>query len=254
MKNLRTYLWVAFLSLLGAPCGHAFAQTPPQTLHLVANENAVEQAIAAKLIQDIYAKAGLHADIEPLPGKRSNHAALNGLKDGEIARISPYAANNPPLIRVDPPYYRLTTGVFVRAGSQILIQRKEDLAQFRVGVVRGIAHAEHAVTGLSGVTVVSKYEQLYRMIEAGRIDVGIDTGINGKAEIHRLGLDSKVKHIGDIATFDLHNILTPKHAGLSPKIGATIKAMQASGELQELTKKYERQAIDHSENRLGLSR
>lgn len=215
-----------------------------QTLHLTSNENAVEQAVAALLIRDIYAKAGLNAVVEPLPAKRATQLTLDGNKDGEAARITPYAEKNPPLIRVDPPYYGLTTGVFVKAGRKLIIGNKADLANFRVGIVRGIAHAERAIEGLRSVEVVDKYEQLYRMIDSGRIDIGIDTGINGDAEILALGLEGHIDHLGDIAGYDLHNILNPRHVDLAPKISATIKSMRASGELTQLVRKYEKQVVN----------
>ncbi len=215
-----------------------------QVINLTANERAVEQAVASLLIKDIYAKAGLKAVIEPLPAKRATQVSVEGAKDGETARITPYAERNPPLVRVDPPYYGLTTGVFVKAGRKLIISGKDDLANFRVGIVRGIAHAERAVEGLKDLTVVDKYEQLYRMLDAGRIDIVVDTGINGQAEIQALGLKGKVEHIGDIAGFDLHNILHPRHAALAPKISSAIKSMQSSGELGQLIKKYEKQVID----------
>lgn len=219
----------------------ALAQT---TLNLTANEKAVEQAVASLLIKDIYAKAGLNATVEPLPGKRATQLALDGGKDGEVARIKPYAEKYPRLLRVDPAYYSLTTGVFAKKGRKLMIASKADLVNFRVGVVRGIAHAERAVEGSKDLIVVDKYEQLYRMIDAGRIDVGVDTGINGLAEISALGLQHSIEQIGDIAGYDLHNILHPKHASLVPKISATIKAMQASGEIPQLIRKYEKQVID----------
>jgi polar amino acid transport system substrate-binding protein len=216
-----------------------------QTIKLAANEKAVEQAVAMLLIKDIYRKAGLEPQIEALPAKRANQVTLDGSKDGEVARISPYAGNNPPLLRVDPPYYYLSTSAFTKIGRKLVIQTKEDLARYRVGIVRGIAHAERAVEGIPSVTIVDGYSSLYRMIDAGRIDVVIDTGINGQAEIRLLGLESSVGLAGDIAKFDLHHILHPRQKGLIPKISAAIKALQSSGELDALIKKYEKQVVDN---------
>jgi polar amino acid transport system substrate-binding protein len=230
--------FVAFVLLSGMGLSaHA------QTLKLAANEKAVEQAVAVLLLKDIYARAGLSAAIEPLPAKRANLVTLEGGKDGETARITPYSDRNPPLIRVDPPYYYLNTGVFAKAGRKLKISGKTDLANYRVGVVRGVAHAERAIEGLTNVTVVNNYDQLYRMIEADRVDLVVDTTINGRAEIFVLGLRGKIDHVADIAGYNLHNILHPRNTALAERIGAVIKAMQASGELDKLTKKYEEQVI-----------
>ena len=45
-----------------------------------------------------------------------------------------------------------------------------------------------------------------------------------------------VEQVGDIAGYDLHHILHPRHEALVPKVSAVIKAMQASGELDKLVK------------------
>ncbi len=215
-----------------------------QELRLAANEKATEQLVAEILLKEIYKSAGLVAQVEPLPGARANAALLRGEKDGEVARIRAYSERNPSLIRVDPPYYYLTTAVFARQGQKP-IKDKAELASYRVGTVRGIAHAEAAVAGLSKVEVVSDYEQLFRMLDAGRIDVAIDTGINGRMMIKRLAL-SRVEQVGELARLDLHTMLHPKHEALAARIGNAIRSMKASGELDKLIERTEHAVISAS--------
>lgn len=212
-----------------------------QELYLAANEKATEQQVAEILLKEIYKSAGLVAKVEPLPGARANAAALRGEKDGEVARIRAYSERYPSLIRVDPPYYYLTTAVFAKPGGKP-IKDKADLASYRVGIVRGIAHAEAAVSGMSKVEVVSDYEQLFRMLDAGRIDVAIDTGINGRMTIKRLAL-AKVEQIGELARLDLHTLLHPKNEAMAVRIGNAIRGMKASGELDKLIERAEYEVI-----------
>lgn len=213
-----------------------------EELHLASNEKALEQTIASRLLRDIYQTAGLTIKVEPLPAARANALNLRGEKDGEVARIRPYADKHPTLLLVEPAYYYLATGVFTKAGSSVEIKDKTGLAKYRVGVVRGIAHAEAAVSGLTNVETVDSYEQLYRMVDAGRIDVAIDTSINGQRVIRQLGLD-RVLLSGEIGRYELYNILNPRHKALVPRIAAAIKAMKTSGELSKLTARYENEAL-----------
>ena len=222
----------------------AGAATTPTTVRLASNEFALGQEVASQLIRDIYSRAGLVASINPVPGKRSAVLVQNEEMDGEVGRIPLYGTQHPALVRVDPAFYSLTTGVFVKAGFRTQIRSPADLANFRVGIVRGITHAEHAVADLKNVVLLSKYEQLYQMIALGRIDVGIDTGLSGDAVIRRLGLEGQVVHQGDIARLELHNFLGPGHADLAPRIGRVIQAMRDSGELEALTRKYEKQTLE----------
>jgi polar amino acid transport system substrate-binding protein len=207
-------------------------------LQLVRNEKALEQLVAEQLLTDIYQRAGLTLHVEPLPGARANAMMLSGDKDGEVARIKSYFDKNPTLLRVDPPYYFLTSTVFAKAGRGIAIKDAADLAKFRVGIVRGIAHAEAATADLSKVERVVNYEQLYRMLDADRIDLAIDTGINGRAILQTLGL-SRLEPVGDIARLELYHGLNPSHKNLPAAIGNVIQKMKKSGELDKLVRKTE---------------
>lgn len=209
-----------------------------QEMNLARNENAIGQAVAAKLLTAVYKKAGLGINIQPLPGARANAVATSGEKDGEVARIQAYADKNPSLIKVEPGYYFLTTAAFAKSDSGIVITSKADLKKYKVGIVRGIAHAEAATDGLPGLQVANTYEQLYQMVDAGRVEVGIDEGINGPVTLKKLGLTS-IKQVGEIAKLDLFNMLNSKQKDVAPRISAAIKALKDSGELAVLTKQYE---------------
>ncbi|MBV8603806.1 MAG: transporter substrate-binding domain-containing protein [Pelomonas sp.] len=228
-----------------APAAAPTASAPTITLHLARNGNAVVQVVAGKLLRELYARLGVAIEIEPLPGKRATLMvmAADGRLDGEVARVSAYADANPSLIRVDPPYYSLSSSVFVRRGFATPIRRAEDLAGLRVGVFGGATHAELAAKHALSVVELASFEQLYKMLAAGRVDVVIDAGINGDAELRRLGLDALIEHQGDLARLDLHAILVARHAALAQSLGAEIRALRASGELQALTARYERETL-----------
>jgi hypothetical protein len=209
-----------------------------QSVNLASNEKATEQAIAALLLTDIYKRAGLTAKIQPLPGARANAMALNGQKDGEVARIQSYASKNPSLIKVEPAYYYLTTTAFAKADKGITIASKEDLKKYRVGVVRGIAHAEAATEGITNLQVVGDYDQLYQMLDAGRIDLAIDAGANGPYVVKKLGLKN-IKSVGELARLDLFTILGAGKRELAPKLASVIQSLKESGELAKLAKQHE---------------
>ncbi len=233
---------LALMGLAVFALANTTSATMAQELQLGSNENAIAQVVAARLLTDIYTKAGLTVQITPLPGARANALAMAGGKDGEVARIPAYFVKNPSLVKVEPAYYYLTTGVFARADKGIAVSSKEDLQKYKVGIVRGIAHAEAITQGLVDLQVVNTYEQLYLMLNAGRIDVAIDEGINGPATLKALGLKG-INQVGEIARLDLFAVLTPARKDLAPKISTAIKAMKASGELGKLTKRYEDEAV-----------
>jgi polar amino acid transport system substrate-binding protein len=238
---MRKYLTIRryFLGLALCTVGAVGAA---QNLNLARNENATEQAIAASLLTDIYKRAGLTASIAPLPGARANAMTLSGEKDGEVARIQAYATRNPSLTKVEPAYYHLTTTAFARADSGIVIASRDDLKKYKVGYVRGIAHAEAATEGVPNVQVVDSYDQLYLMLEAGRLEVIIDAGANGPYVVKKLKLKN-IRVAGGLARLELFNILGPANKHLAPKIGSTIKALADSGELAKMVRHHEEEFL-----------
>lgn len=227
------YLLITILALI---IGFAPA-AKSQTLKLGMNENAVEQTVASKLLTEIYAKSGLKAEVTPLPATRSTQYSLHGDHDGEVARINGYFAKNPELVKVEPSYYYLTTAVFAKKGSGISVQVKADLKKYKVAIVSGVAHAEAAVADVPDVQKAPNYESLYKMLEAGRVDVVVDTGINGTVLIRKLKLD--LVPAGELVRLDLYSVLTAKNKDLAPKLSATIKSLKDSGELSKMVLKAE---------------
>ena len=225
------------LTVLGAVLVVCSSATFAQDVKLARNEKATEQAIATLLLTDIYKRAGLTLKVQPLPGARANAMTLSGEKDGEVARIQAYATKNASLIKVEPAYYYLTTTAFARGDKGITITSKDDLKKYKVGLVRGIAHAESATEGLTNLQVVGDYDQMYQMLDAGRIDVAIDAGANGPYVVKKLGLKNIIA-VGELARLDLFTLLSPGKKDLAPKISGVIKSLKDSGELAKLTKQH----------------
>ncbi len=211
-----------------------------QNLALASNENAAEQVIAALILTDIYQRAGLTASIEPLPGARANQMTLEGVKDGEVARIAAYVTDNPTLIKVDPSYYYLISTAFALKNKRIVINSVDDLKKYKVGIVRGIAHAKVATTGLASVAESYTYEAMYKLLNTGRIDVAIDAGVNGIYHTKKLGYEN-IQPVGELARLDLFNVINSKSKAFAPRITAAIHALQGSGELKMLVQRHEQQ-------------
>jgi polar amino acid transport system substrate-binding protein len=209
-------------------------------LHLARNELAAEQAVAALVLEDIYQRAGLKFTVTPMPGARANTAALAGKVDGEVARVQAYADKNTSLLKLDPPYYYLTTAAFARTDRKLSIRSRDDLAGLKVGYVRGIAHAELQTTHLENVTVISAYDRMYEMLQAGRIDVALDTGANGAYMINKYGL-TDLQPVGTLARHDLFHILHSSRRDLAPRVQAVIKQLRESRQLEKIVREREQQ-------------
>lgn len=223
-------------------------QVSAENLRLGLAQGEAVQDVAAGLLTAIYARAGLTASIQPLPAARITFLVLRDELDGEVARIGPYFDRNPSLFKVEPAYYHLITTAFARMDRHIAITSTEDLKNYRVGVIRGVYHAAIATEGVPNVTVTDSVTQLFKMLEANRIDVAVDVRLNGLDVVSQLGL-TDIKPVGDLARRDFYNVLIGSKAGLASRIQPVIKAMKASGELARLTAELEKKRLNSGPHR-----
>lgn len=219
-------------------CGAQVVLAERLPVRLAANERLAEQWVAQRVLSEAYARAGLSLQIEAMPPARANIEAVRGLLDGEVARIYAYGERNPTLIRVKTPIYSLTTVAFSVRDRMVGVKKPEDLSRYSVGALRGVAHSDRITQGHSSVTFTQTAEQMFRMLRAGRFDVAMDTGINGRYVIGSKGLDDIVAS-PDLASLELYHYVHSKHASLAERIDSVLQKMQASGELDGLRKRAE---------------
>jgi ABC-type amino acid transport substrate-binding protein len=222
--------WLCALLATMGISGAAFAEEAT----LGRNQGLADQWVAAKLITDIGNKAGIAVKVKPLPAARANELNLSGEIDGEIARIDAYAAKNPSLVQSKPLYYYLNSTAFGKSDKSVA--SIADLKKYKVGIIRGVAHAMTVTAGLK-VTEVNGPEQLFTMLEEGKIDIAISSGIDGNYRLKKMNL-ADIKPLATLAKFEQGAIFNPAKRQLAEKLAKATVAMKQSGELDKLTAQY----------------
>lgn len=233
---MRRILLCCVVGLLGA------TPVQGQTLHLAANERLAEQFVASRMLRVIYAKAGLNLDIEPMPAARANLETVQGQRDGEIARIAAYGERNPTLIRVDLPYYHLTSRAFWMKARNASVASRADLKHYSVGAIRGVAHSMELTEGHPSVTLTKEPMQMFRMLRGGRFDLALDTGINGRYLVSKNRWQD-IDFSPDLARLDLYHYLHPRHSALAARLEQAIRQMRSSGELDQARTQAENELL-----------
>lgn len=213
-----------------------------EPLRLARNEKLAEQEVAANLLREIAARAGLALAITPLPVARASQMAQSGELQGEVARLAAYAASQPQLLRVEPGYYQLRSAVFCRRDRRLPITRVADLQGHSVGIIRGAAHARQLTADVTQVIEVDDAHQLFTMLDAGRFELAVDSAINGQ---HLLGLHPfpQLQQLVVLAEQPLFVYLRPERRAQGERLAATIRSLKASGELARLTQQAEQRFL-----------
>lgn len=230
-----------FLFLLFGSVGIVFGQDA--TYHFVRIEGLAEQAVAAKILPEIYKKIGIDIEIEALPGERAKLVATTGTTDGETLRIFSYGEKNPTMVRVPTPYFSMETTAFAKKSSNISIKSKEDLQKYTIVIVRGVQHTKDITEGFKKVDISNGLEPMMKFLVMGRADIALTNTISGLAVLKKLKL-SKIAPVGTLETIDLFHYVHEKNKDIVPKVDEAIQKMKNSGELKQLREKFEKEYLD----------
>ncbi|HEV2674395.1 MAG TPA: transporter substrate-binding domain-containing protein [Aliidongia sp.] len=235
-------VWLGALCLLFVSPGSRAADVT-----LVRIEKVAEQYIGAEVLTEIYSKAGFTVAIIPTTAARAGQLTLDGEVDGGVdaqaLRYGSYGIAVSSMIRVEPPYYSVTTTAFARRGRGLSIRSSDDLRSYRVGIVLSAIHTNAQAAGALEIVNVPDTYLLFKMLQEGRIDIALDTKIDGDYLVKALRLGDIVA-VGDLAKIDIFNYLTPNNASLARRIGETIAALQTAGQLDGLVRRYERALVE----------
>lgn len=220
--------------------GTATAQ--PQELRIAAVERNAVGWVAAQLLGDVYKEAGLALRILPMPASRANLAGTTGQVDGELIRIHSYGQRHPQLLRIEPPLYRLAVAAYSLPARSARVSSREDLQHYSMGTVRGLVYAQELTEGHPSVTLTLNVEQLLRMLQAGRIDLALETRLGARYAQRRLGLQDLVPS-PDLARLDLYHYLDRRHSALAVRLSEALARLRARGDYERLIARYEAEVM-----------
>lgn len=229
----RRRLLAAALASLAAP--EALAA---ETLVVTAVNKTGASAVAARLLTEIYRRAGLNLQIDVQPAPRASLTALSDKADGELIRIASYGQTYPQLLRVDPSFYRVSVRAYALPARAVSVQSRDDLKHYSLGSIRGMVYVQEMTEHHPALTLTQNPLQLFRMLAAGRVDVALCTTQAAQSSIAELGLKD-LDSSPDLARFELHHYLHMRRKDVAPRVAEVIRGLRDSGELEQLTAQYE---------------
>ncbi len=227
MKKLICILIIVFA---------AFPVYALETLTLARPEGPASD-IAELVLREAYRRIGIEMQSQTFPAERSLTASNSGLADGEIARLTGLEATYPNLMMVPVAVNRIDVAAFVKKAA-FRVNGWESLRPYAIGIRRGIKYAEQGTKGMN-VESVTSYEQSFRMLDSGRIDVAV-ASLDGGLKIIR---DMRLKGIRPLApplmaAINQYHYLHRKHADLMPKIIKALREMEAEGRITSIREQY----------------
>lgn len=214
-----------------------------EKVRLVRIENLAEQIIGEKIVHHIFDRIAVPLEVLACPGLRGNKINVAKDVDGEMMRIYNYGSMNPGLTRVPTPYYALETTVFVRRGTDVVVNSTKDLQKYKIVIVRGVQHTTDITNGLPNVEVVNGSKEMMAFLAAGRADIALANRIDGLGVLESEKIDS-VHPLLTLANHELYMYLNENRKELVPRLDETINSMNASGELGVIITSAEREYME----------
>ena len=218
----------------GSAWGTSSPNPAPPTLRLARLEGVPDQWIGGEILKVAYARLGIQVQFVAVPALRSLLESSEGRVDGEVQRILSVETQCPTLIALKPAINFIEPAAFVNR-LDFKVQGWPSIASYRVGIVRGVGSSEVGTRGMSRVTAVPSMEALMRMLAAERVDVAVNDRLSGVLILQQLGLAKEVRPIEPpLQHVPLYHFLHVKHQDLVPRVEELLRAMAASGELEQI--------------------
>ncbi len=192
--------------------------------------------ICQAIMQTAYEKIGIEAIIQYSPPERAIQLANAGHTDGELFRSVMINGKFSNLVMVPIPITHTDVVVFTKK-NKFSVQGWESLKPYRIGVERGFKLVEAKTEGMT--TQSASLEQVFQMLDAGRVEVVVATKLGGADMIRALQLKGISMLSPPLEKDMVHHYLHKKHQELVQKLTETLEIMKKTGEIDMIKKQVE---------------
>lgn len=228
MKFLKMFILVSsFIFTLTA------VSVVAQTITVSTNNTPLDRKVLKALSREAFSRISIDFKLVSLPSERSLKAANVGEIDGEGLRVGGLSNRYPNLIQVPERYVGISFVAFSKDAT-IKINGWNSLTPYRIGFITGWKMFEAKASGARVVQKVDTPEQLFKMLNAGRIDLALYTKADGMVLIRKDKYTAISPLMPSLKDVDLFLYLNKKHAPLVDKLAAAIREIKADGTYNEI--------------------
>jgi polar amino acid transport system substrate-binding protein len=178
-------------------------------------------------------RAGINFTIQIMPAERGLLNANSGVDDGDVSRVFGIDSQYTGLVRVPESVMHYQMSVFSKH-SHFTVSGPESLREYDVGILTGWKILERSITASRSVVKLENPEQLFSMLDKGRIDVAVVEKLMGFYFIKTMALHGIDVMQPPFVEGEWYLYLNKKHAALVPALTAAIKSMKDDGTHQRI--------------------
>jgi polar amino acid transport system substrate-binding protein len=186
----------------------------------------------ADIAAEAFRRIDIEAEVIYIVSARSLINANQGIEDGNMARIAGMEKKFPNLIPVPEKIVDFEFTAFTRE-VDFKVDGWGSLKPYEVGIVTGWKIYGKNITEVKLITKVKRSEQLFRILDKGRIEVAMYERWDGAWLIKELGLDLRPLD-PPITVKPLYLYLHKKPTALVPKVAQALIDMKKDGSYQAI--------------------
>jgi polar amino acid transport system substrate-binding protein len=179
------------------------------------------------LVEEIFKRLNIEIKLVWLPAKRALTSTNDGVYDGNIARTRAVEKKFTNLIRVPEKVFDYEFMAYSKNPS-ITLPDWASLKPYVVGIINGWQIVERNVADARLVTRANDYEQLFKLLDKGRVEIAILDRAMGSWKLKQLGLDIYPIE-PPIIKQPMFIYLNRKHESLVPEIARVVAEMKQDG-------------------------
>lgn len=204
---------------------------------------AAQDGVIDRIYRELSRRLVIKIIINPVEsGERVLINANNGIDDGDVARGPGLEKRYPNLIRVAVPVYHYQMAVFAK-DIDFTVAGADSIKPYDIGILRGWKILEDISRGARSVTSVESGEQLFFMLQKGRIEIAVFEKNQGLAILKQMKIPEIKLLRPNLLEGNFYLYLHKKHRYLLPKITAALEGMQKDGTIMRINetvlKQYE---------------
>jgi len=199
-------------------------------------KGATVQRISELVLKEAYKNIGVPVTFVQKPGERSLKESNGGKVDGEVSRVKAIVKKYKNLVMVPVAINYLEGAVFTK-NKKFDVKGWDSIKPYKIGLVRGSKFVEKATKGMN-THPVSSYNQAFKLLDKGRVDIVVTPYIAGITHLKEAGIKDIVALKPSIVKLNLYHFLHTKNSNLVPKLEAELKKMQSSGRIKEIREKF----------------
>ncbi|MCB1773709.1 MAG: transporter substrate-binding domain-containing protein [Gammaproteobacteria bacterium] len=192
------------------------------------NNTPLDREVLLAVSREALGRLDVSFELINLPSERSLRSADQGEIDGEGLRVAGLSKIYPNLVQVPEPFVKIKFVAFAKDAT-IDLSGWDSLKLYRIAFINGWKMFEKNAANGKVVNKVDTPEQMFKMLELGRIDLALYTLADGEAFTRANGMPSIAALEPALKSVDLYLYLHKRHAQLVPRVAAAIRDMKADG-------------------------